>query len=144
MNVKDQDLGTLLARAPQLCILGLSPDPSKPSHSVPLFMREKGWEIHGVYPKIHAVHDFTISTTLAEVPSAKRKFLTVFRASAKIPDLVTEILDLGGVEVLWLQLGIAHSEAEAQAERAGLKVISNRCLLIEQQRWNCHPQKGKS
>ena len=46
-----------------------------------------------------------------------------------------EILELGGVEVIWLQLGISHPEAEAKAEAAGIKVVSNRCLIIEHEKY---------
>ncbi|OYZ10973.1 MAG: CoA-binding protein, partial [Bdellovibrio sp. 28-41-41] len=62
-------------------------------------------------------------------------FLDVFRSSDKIPDVVEEVIATGGVEVLWLQLGISHPEAELKAEKAGIKVISNRCLIIEHKRW---------
>lgn len=48
-----------------------------------------------------------------------------------IPQVVNEILVVGGVEVLWLQLGISHPEAESRAEDAGIRVVSNRCLVIE-------------
>lgn len=62
---------------------------------------------------------------------ADRRFVNVFRRSENIPEVVDEVLALGGTEVLWLQLGIAHPEAEKKAERAGLKVVSDRCLIIE-------------
>jgi uncharacterized protein len=68
---------------------------------------------------------------LKEVPETNRKFVDVFRRSEAIPEVVDEVLSAGGVEVLWLQLGIAHADAERRAEEAGIKVISNRCLLVE-------------
>tara|TARA_B110001454_G_scaffold16145_1_gene14549 strand:- start:40871 stop:41023 length:153 start_codon:yes stop_codon:yes gene_type:complete len=49
--------------------------------------------------------------------------------------VVDEVINTGGVEVLWLQLGISHPEAELKAENAGIKVVSNRCLIIEHKRW---------
>lgn len=131
MNVKDSEIHGILDHYRKITVYGLSNDPDKPSHSVPLAMKQKGWDVVGTYPRIHSVGGFQIYKTLAEVPLAYRKFVDVFRASARIPDVVDEVLEVGGVEVLFLQLGIEHPAAEERAEKAGIRVISNRCLWIE-------------
>lgn len=131
MNVKDKEIGPILLNYRKITVVGLSPDPDKPSHSVPLLMREHGWDVVGTYPKLHSQGGFTIYSRLVDVPAEYRKFVDVFRASERIPQVVDEILAIGGVEVLFLQLGITHPEAEARAEQAGIRVISNRCLAIE-------------
>ncbi len=135
MNVADSEIKALMEKYKKIAVYGLSPDESKSSHEVPSYMRSQGWDLVGTYPKPHAEGGFTIYPTLAEVPPEYRKFVDVFRSSDKIPDVVDEVLRVGGVEVLWLQLGISHPEAEARAERAGIKVVSNRCLVIEHRRW---------
>ncbi len=131
MNISDNEFKKLLDDYPKFCVYGLSPNSSKPSHYVPIYMKENGWDIVGVYPKEHDKKTFKIFKSLREVPIEYRKFVNVFRASENIPELVDEILELGGVEVIWLQLGISHAEAEAKAESKGIKVVSNRCLIIE-------------
>ncbi|XDD45821.1 CoA-binding protein [Leptospira sp. WS39.C2] len=131
MNVPDSEFKSLLQSYKTITVYGLSNDPSKPSHYVPAFIREKGWNVIGTYPKEHSVGDFQIYKSLKEVPIESRKFIDVFRSSDKIPEVVDEILSLGGTEVLWLQLGISHPEAEKKAEANGIKVVSNRCLIIE-------------
>jgi uncharacterized protein len=135
MNVQDHEIKALLEKYKKITVYGLSSDTEKPSHYVPVYIREKGWEVVGTYPKPHQVGNFTIYKSLQEVPPEFRKFVDVFRASEKIPALVDEVLAVGGVEVLWLQLGISHPEAEARAERAGIKVVSDRCLIPEHRRW---------
>jgi predicted CoA-binding protein len=135
MNVKDGDIKSLLNAYKKFCVYGLSDNPSKPSHYVPVYMKDHGWEVVGTYPKPHSVNQFRIYQSLREVPADYRKFIDVFRGSEAIPKLVDEVLEVGGVEVLWLQLGITHAEAEARAEAAGIKVVSNRCLIIEHKRW---------
>ena len=135
MNVKDEQFKVLLSKYKKICVYVLSSDVSKPSHYVPVYMREKGWDVVGVYPAPHTVGGFTIYEKLSDVPSEYRKFVDVFRSSDKIPKLVDEVLAVGGVEALWLQLGISNPEAEARAEQAGLQVVSNRCLIIEHRKW---------
>lgn len=135
MNVQDSEIKSLIAKYKKFVVYGLSPDVGKPSQGVPRYMKSQGWDPVGTYPKAHDVGGFRIYQSLAEVPAEHRKFVDVFRSSDKIPEVVDEVLKVGGVEVLWLQLGISHPEAEARAEKAGIKVISNRCLHIEHERF---------
>lgn len=135
MKVQDNEIKDLLLKYKKFTVYGLSPDVSKPSHYVPLYMRDHGWQMVGTYPKAHHSSDFTIYPKLKDVPPEFRKFIDVFRASERIPDLVDEVLRVGGVEVLWLQLGIQHPEAEMRAIKAGIRVVSDRCLVPEHKRW---------
>lgn len=136
MNVADDEIKDLLLKYKKFTVYGLSPSVSKPSHYVPLYMQENGWDIVGTYPKAHSQEVFKIYSSLKDVPLEYRKFIDVFRASDKIPELVDEVIALGGTELLWLQLGISHPEAEKKAEKAGIRVVSNRCLIPEHQKFN--------
>jgi uncharacterized protein len=135
MNTSDADISTILNLYKTITVMGLSADATKPSHRIPLFMQSKGYTCIGVNPG-----DFTdiagmkTYKSLKDVPFEHRKFVDVFRRPEHIPQVVDEVLAVGGVEVLWLQLGITHPEAEARAEAAGIQVVSNRCLLIEYNR----------
>lgn len=131
MNVKDADFKKLLEKYKKITVLGMSPDNTKPSQKVPLFMRSKGYEIVGIHPSETEIAGMKVYPTLKDVPAEYRKFVDVFRRSDKLPEVVDEVLAAGGVEVLWIQLGLTHPEAEKRAEAAGIKVISDRCLHIE-------------
>jgi uncharacterized protein len=135
MNVKDSEFKKIMNLYKKFSVYGLSPDMNKASHYVPAYMKDQGWDIVGVYPKKYISAEFKIYSFLKEVPAEYRKFIDVFRSSDRVPQVVDEILEAGGVEVMWLQLGISHPEAEARAEKAGIKVISNRCLIIEHKKW---------
>ncbi len=135
MNIKDTEIKDLLTQYKRFVVYGLSPDASKPSQRVPLFMKSKGYEAVGTYPGQTEIAGFKIYPKLADVPLEYRKFVDVFRSSDKIPAVVDEVIAAGGVEVLWLQLGISHPEAEKRAEAAGIKVVSDRCLHIEYEKW---------
>lgn len=135
MNVKENEIKELLEKYKKICVYGLSPDYSKPSFTVPDYMRNHGWDIVGTYPKHHTKGGFKIYQKLSEVPAEYRKCVDVFRSSERIPEVVDEVLATGGVEFLFLQLGISNPEAETRAEKAGIKVVSNRCLVIEHRKW---------
>lgn len=133
MNTNDTEIKKILETYNRITVLGLSPDRTKPSHRIPMFMQTQGYTIAGVYPKAADIN-IDMYLALQDVPPIHREFVNVFRSSEKIPMVVDEILKIGGVKVLWLQLGIANSEAEKRAEQAGIAVISNRCLLVEYNR----------
>lgn len=135
MNVKDTEIKDLLTKYKKITVYGLSPQPEKPSNEIPVYMRSKGYDVVGVYPKESEISGFPIYPKLADVPAEHRKFVDVFRRSEKIPEVVEEAIAAGGVEVLWLQLGITHPEAERKAEAAGIKVVSDRCVKIEHRKW---------
>ena len=135
MNTNNEDIKKILIDYKKICVVGFSPDASKPSHSVPLFMKSKGYEIVGVYPRGQENAGVKVYPQLSDVPEADRKFVNVFRRSEAISEVVDEVLRLGGTKVLWLQLGISNPEAEKRAEQAGILVVSNRCLLIEYRQW---------
>ncbi|MGE5086800.1 MAG: CoA-binding protein [Bacillota bacterium] len=135
MNIPDSEFKALLQKYKKFAVYGLSPDIHKPSHYVPVYMRDQGWDVVGTYPKKHNVGNFQIYDSLKDIPPEYRKFVDVFRSSDRIPEVVDEAIAVGGVEVLWLQLGISNPKAEKKAESAGIKVVSNRCLIIEHKKW---------
>jgi predicted CoA-binding protein len=51
MNVNDTDIRKILTDYKRITVLGLSPDSSKPSNQIPVYMKSKGYEVVGVYPK---------------------------------------------------------------------------------------------
>jgi uncharacterized protein len=135
MNTVDLDIKKILLTEKIICVIGLNPDAFKPSHQIPMFMKKNGYEILGVYPKPDPINGCAVYTELSKVPAEKLKFINVFRKSEAIPEIVDELIRLGHTKILWLQLGITHVEAEKKAEAHGMQVISDRCMLIEYNKW---------
>lgn len=135
MNVTDAEIKQILTDFKKICVMGLSTDETKPSQKVPVFMRSQGYSIVGIYPGQTEINGFKIYQKLSDVPLSEREFVDVFRRPEHIPAVVDEVIAAGGVKILWLQLGISHPQAEAKAEAHGIRVISNRCLHIEYEKW---------
>ena len=131
MNVSNSEIADILKRYKKITVVGLSRDSSKVAQRVPLSMRDEGYELVGVHPSETSIEGVKCYPSIASVPAPDRKFINIFRPSSEIAKLVDEVLAAGDTEVLWLQLGITDPAAEARAEAAGLRVISNRCIAIE-------------
>ena len=58
----------------------------------------------------------------------------IFQRSENVPPFVDDAINIGA-KAVWMQLGIAHPDAAAQARNAGLDVVQNACMLVEHKRW---------
>jgi len=115
-----------------LAVIGLSDNPFKASHSVSAYMQQNGYRILPVNPSIASALDEISYPSLRHLP-VKPDVVNVFRLPQHIPQIVDEMIELG-LKNLWVQLGIRNPEAAAQAEQAGIRVVMDRCILIEHRR----------
>ena len=117
-------------RAPRtLAVIGLSDDPRKPSHSVSAYMQRAGYRILPVNPAVTEVLGERSYASLRDLPE-KPDVVNVFRLPRYLPAIVDEMIDLG-LKDLWVQLGIVHPAAAVTAEKAGMRVVMDRCILVE-------------
>lgn len=120
------------AAAPSLAVVGLSENPEKPSHAVSAYMQRAGYRILPVNPGITEVLGERSYASLQDLPE-KPDVVSVFRLPRAIPAIVDEMIALG-LRNLWVQLGIVNLQAARTAEAAGIRVVMDRCLLIEHRR----------
>jgi len=123
---------TLLTQSATIAVIGLSPDPGKPSHYVPAYMQQHGYRILPINPTVETVLGESCSPTLTALP-AKPDLVNVFRLPKYIPAIVEEMIQLG-LSNLWVQSGIVNLEAAAKAEAAGIHVVMDRCIMVEHRR----------
>jgi predicted CoA-binding protein len=115
-----------------ITVVGASGQSEKAAHSVPAFMQRHGWRIVPINPHAQEILGERVYPTLADVPEPVG-LVDVFRPSRATPEIARQAV-AAGATALWLQLGIASSEARAIAEGAGLLYVEDRCLVIEQRR----------
>lgn len=128
-------LGCRERRPRTLAVVGLSDDPARPSHSVSSYMQRHGYRIMPVNPAIASVlgeRSYPSLTALTEA-SLRPDVVNVFRLPKFIPGIVDEMIELG-FENLWVQLGIRSEAAAIRAEENGIRVVMDRCILVEHRR----------
>lgn len=125
-------LGGRERRPRTLAVVGLSDDPTRPSHSVSAYMQRQGYHIVPVNPGISSVLGERSYPSLAELP-LRPDVVNVFRLPKFIPGVVDEMMELG-LDHLWVQLGIRNEAAAVRAQAAGIRVVMDRCILIEHRR----------
>jgi predicted CoA-binding protein len=128
----DADMRALLQRVRTIAVVGLSADPTRPSHHVAAYLIEQGYRVIPINPLAPVVLGQVSYATLADVPEAI-DLVDVFRRPDAVPGLIDEILALE-LPAVWLQEGVTDAEAEARAEAAGVVVVADRCILKEHAR----------
>jgi predicted CoA-binding protein len=129
-EVIDEMLGD--GRGRTIAVVGLSENPGKPSHYVSAYMQQHGYKIYPVNPSLASVLGEKSYASLAELP-VKPDVVNVFRVPAQIPPIVDEMLALG-LKNLWVQLGIVNLEAAKRAEAGGIRVVMDKCIMVEHRR----------
>ena len=133
-----QDRLAIIRRTRTVAILGMSADPSRASHFVATYLISSSCSFEHVWfvnPKGGEVLGRTIYPTLADLPESPN-LVDVFRRQDQLPDVAREVVDLGGVQTLWFQLGLWSDAAADIGHAAGLDVVMNRCLKIEHARFH--------
>ena len=115
-----------------IAVIGLSEEPSKPSHYVSAYMQQNGYKIYPVNPSISKVLGEKSYASLSDLP-IKPEIVDVFRLPRFISAIVEEMLQLG-LPNLWVQQGIINLEAARRAEAGGMHVVMDRCIMVEHRR----------
>jgi len=115
-----------------IAVVGLSENPAKPSHYVSEYMQRHGYKIYPVNPSVENVLGEKSYPSLAALP-VKPDVVNVFRVPSLIPGIVDEMLALG-LKNIWVQQGIVNREAAERAEQGGIRVVMDRCIMVEHRR----------
>lgn len=128
----------ILKQSKTVAVVGLSPDPERPSHEVARYLQVHGYRIIPVNPTVQEALGERAYPDLAAVPD-KIDVVDVFRRPEHIPAIV-EAAIAKGVPAIWIQEGIVNEEAAKRAREAGLLVVMDRCIFKEHSRF---AQEGK-
>jgi predicted CoA-binding protein len=118
-----------LLQSRTIAVIGLSDDRTRPSHFVSAYMQRQGHRILPINPSLDEVLGEKSYPSLSALP-IKPDLVNVFRLPKFIPAIVDEMIALN-LPALWLQQGIIHREAAAKAEAHGIKVVMDRCIMVE-------------
>jgi predicted CoA-binding protein len=134
-NASSEEIEALLARARTIAVVGLSAKPDRDSYRVASYLQAAGYRIVPVTPGATEILGERVWPDLASIPpDIAIDIVDIFRRPEHIPPIV-EAAIARGVQAVWMQLGLAHNAAAAQARQAGLVVVMDRCMKVEHTRW---------
>ena len=120
-----------------IAVYGMSTNPSKPAHTVPVYLKSKGYRILPINPGAEKIAGEKCFAALRDVED-RIDVLEVFRPSEQALGVVKEAVKRrrakGDVDTIWLQLGIRNDEAKQLAESEGIKFVQDKCMYVEHKR----------
>ncbi|HEV7238554.1 MAG TPA: CoA-binding protein [Thermoanaerobaculia bacterium] len=120
-----------------IAVLGIKPEShaAQAAYYVPAHMLSAGYDVIPVptyFPEVTSIFSRPVFRTLAAI-GRPIDMVNVFRRPGDIPAHVEDIL-AAKPKYVWFQLGIRNDEAAQALAEAGIKVVQDRCLMVEEGR----------
>jgi uncharacterized protein len=131
-NPDDAAIRDLLERVRRIAVVGLSPKPHRDSNRVARYLKERGYEVVPVYPREELILGQQVFRRVQDVPGPV-ELVDVFRRSEALPQVIDDAL-AARAGALWLQLGCIDVAGARRAQGAGMRVVMDRCLMVEHAR----------
>lgn len=125
-NPNPEEIRALLKQVKTIAVVGLSPKPDRPSHTVARALQRLGYRIVPVRPAVDEVLGEKAYARLTDIPFPV-DLVDVFRAPEYVPAIVEAAIAIGA-KAIWLQEGVVHAVAAERAQAAGLTVVMDRCI----------------
>ena len=126
------DIESIIKESKTIAVVGLSPNPQRPSHDVARYLQQQGYRIIPVNPSVTEVLGEKSYPDLSSIPE-HIDVVDIFRRSEDVPPIVEEAIKVKASAV-WMQEGVINEEAAKRARRAGLRVVMDKCMLKEHKR----------
>ncbi|MFN2493697.1 MAG: CoA-binding protein [Pyrinomonadaceae bacterium] len=133
-----EQIRELLAATSTIAVLGIKTEAqsSQPAFYVPKYLDAAGFQIIPVpvyYPNVLNILGKKIYRKLTDIP-VDVDLVNVFRRSQDVPAHLDDIL-AKRPKAVWLQSGISHDAVAEQLAKAGIKIVQDRCLMVDHRRF---------
>ena len=129
------EIKEILTEAKVIAVVGISANPARPSYGVAAFLQARGYRIIPVNPGLagQELLGEGVYADLAAIPAEIAvDMVDIFRRSEAVPEVVDAALaHLPALRTIWMQLGVMHEGAAAQARARGVRVVMDRCPKID-------------
>lgn len=133
---RDDEIDAFLD-AETIAVIGCSTTPGKAAHDVPAYLQRQGYRVLPVNPFADEILGERAYDEIGDVEETV-DLVDVFRPSEEVPAILEAVRSRhatrGDAGRVWLQLGIGHDEAVADAEADGLEVVQDECLKVQHRR----------
>ena len=127
----------LLARTHRIAVLGIKPESraDQPAFYVPKYLQSVGFEVVPVpvyYPEVTEILGAKVYRKLIDIPG-EVDLVDVFRRPQDLMPHLDDIL-AKKPKFVWLQLGIRDDAFAERLTKAGIEVVQDHCIMVEDRR----------
>lgn len=133
----EQGIAEIIRGSKRVAVLGIKTEAQagQPAFYVPEYLHRAGVDVVPVpvyYPDVTEILGKKVYRTVAGIPGGV-DMVDVFRRSEDVPPHVDDIL-AAKPKAVWMQSGIRNEDAARRFAEAGIKVVQDRCLMVEHRR----------
>lgn len=132
-----QGMADVLRAARRVAVLGIKTEKQghQPAFFVAEYLQRAGYEVVPVpvyYPDVTEILGRPVYRTVSAIPDGV-DLVVVFRRSEHVPAHVDDLI-AAAPDAVWLQSGIRNEAAARRLAEAGIRVVQDRCTMIEHRR----------
>jgi len=128
----DTKLTEILKSSKTIAVVGASPDPNRDSNRIMESLMNVGYDVYPVNPNYGNILGKQCYPTVAGI-GRPIDIVDVFRKWEFADEVALDAVE-AEAKVLWLQLGVINEKAAQYAAIHGVKVVMNRCIMVEYRR----------
>lgn len=133
----DAEIGAIWREVKRVAVLGMKTEAQsgQPAFYVPEYLANAGYDIVPVpvyFPDVTTILGRHVYRKVADIPGGV-DMVNVFRRSQDVPPHLDDIL-AAKPKVVWMQSGIRNEQAAEALARAGIRVVQDRCAMVEHRR----------
>jgi uncharacterized protein len=123
----------ILENSTTIAVIGIKDDESAVTYKVSYYMQKHGYKIFPVNPKLGGKELFgEAAINKVNLIIDPVDIVNIFRKPEFLVEHATEILSMNPLpRFVWFQLGIVNDEAAKMLEDKEIKVVQNRCIMVE-------------
>ena len=114
-----------------IAVVGCSPKEERPSHYVSAYLKSEGYRIIPVNPGHSRIIGEKCYPDLLKIPE-RIDLVLIFRRPEHVFSIVNDAIKIKA-KAVWMQDGIEDLPASQAAQKAGLKVVMNDCIMRRHQ-----------
>jgi predicted CoA-binding protein len=136
----EEELARIVREGKTVAVWGMrdgKDDEHAPAFAIPKVLKQLGWRVIPVNPRISEALGERAYADLASVPEPF-DVVDVFRRSEAVGEVADQVLALPPERrprVFWMQTGIKNAEVADRLAKAGIQVVQDRCLKTVSQRY---------
>lgn len=115
-------------------VVGVSEDRSKYGNKIYRDLRDAGYQVFAVNPKLQTVEGDPCFPSIKSLPEVPEVVDLVVPPTISL-NVVQDCLDAGAKRI-WFQPGSESDEAIEKAQTAGMEVVHDACIMIQKREWN--------
>lgn len=131
----DVSLRATLARCKTIAMIGASERVDRDSNHVMAYLLANKFAVIPIAPGVKSILGQTCYASLKEVPAEVRAHIDlvdVFRRADALPGVWADVKQyVPSVKCVWLQKGLTHEAARAEAAALNIELVENKCIMVE-------------